>query len=152
MGIADIGQGGQWVPATQAAQALGLSDRTLRRHIAAGRYQVRYRGRNTLVLLPHRTDVPDGTADASAARPAAKSAIADASGVTELGAVARDALALLEREREARSQAEQAAAMWQERARNLEAENGRLHELLALPAHEEEPEPPRRWWQWWRRG
>jgi hypothetical protein len=49
------------------------------------------------------------------------------------------------------SRAEQAAAMWQERARTLEAENGRLQELLALPAHEEEPKLKRWWWQW-RRG
>jgi len=41
--------------------------------------------------------------------------------------------------------------MWQERARNLEAENGRLQELLALPAHEEEGELGGHWWQWWRR-
>jgi hypothetical protein len=50
-------------------------------------------------------------------------------------------------EREARSQAEQAAAMWQERARNLEAQ---VEQLLALPAHEE-MEPRRRWWQRWQR-
>src|SRR6185312_4944320 len=49
-----------------------------------------------------------------------------------------------------KSAAEQAAAMWQERARNLEAENGRLQEWLALPMHEEEP-PHRPWWAFWRR-
>ena len=52
-------------------------------------------------------------------------------------------------ERQRSSAAEQAAAMWQERARNLEAENDRLQELLALPAHEEEPESLHR--PWWRR-
>jgi hypothetical protein len=36
--------------------------------------------------------------------------------------------------------------MWQERARNLEAQ---VEQLLALPAHEAEPEPRRRWWRWW---
>jgi len=36
--------------------------------------------------------------------------------------------------------------MWQERARNLEAQ---VEQLLALPAPEEEP--ARRWWQIWRR-
>jgi hypothetical protein len=36
--------------------------------------------------------------------------------------------------------------MWQERARNLEAQ---VEQLLALLAHEEEP--ARRWWQIWRR-
>lgn len=75
----------------------------------------------------------------------------DMAAVAELGAVAREALAQLAQEREQRSHAEQAAAMWQERARNLEAEVGRLQELLALPAHEEAFEPSRRWWQWWRR-
>lgn len=55
----------------------------------------------------------------------------------------------LESERHRSSTAEQAAAMWQERARNLEAVNDRLQELLALPAHEEEPESLRR--PWWRR-
>ena len=48
------------------------------------------------------------------------------------------------------SQAEQAATLWQERARHLESEVVRLQELLALPAHEEEP-PRRRWWRWWHR-
>ena len=51
-----------------------------------------------------------------------------------------------DQERERASTAEQAAAMWQERARNLEVQ---VEQLLALPAHEEEP--LRRWWQWWRR-
>jgi hypothetical protein len=58
---------------------------------------------------------------------------------------------LLREQIDGRLRAEQAAAMWQERARNLEAENGRLQELLALPAHEDAFEPSRRWWQWWRR-
>lgn len=53
-----------------------------------------------------------------------------------------------ERERERASTAEQAAAMWQERARNLEAQ---VEQLLALPAHEEEPEPAWHRWTFWRR-
>jgi hypothetical protein len=36
--------------------------------------------------------------------------------------------------------------MWQERARNLEAQ---VEQLLALPAHEEEAMPQRRWWRFW---
>ena len=51
-----------------------------------------------------------------------------------------------DQERERASAAEQAAAMWQERARNLETQ---VEQLLALPAHEAEP-PGRRWWQFWR--
>jgi len=62
-----------------------------------------------------------------------------------------DVTVLLREQIDGRLRAEQAAAMWQERARNLEAENGRLQELLALPAHEDAFEPSRRWWQWWRR-
>jgi len=60
----------------------------------------------------------------------------------------------LDKERERANLAEQqarematAAAMWQERARNLEAE---LQHVLALPAHEEAPEPRRHWWAFWR--
>jgi hypothetical protein len=76
------------------------------------------------------------------------SPVLDGTAAAELGALAREALAQLALEREIRSQAEQAAAMWQERARNLDAENGRLQELLALPAHDGEPAMRRRWWQW----
>lgn len=39
--------------------------------------------------------------------------------------------------------------MWQERARNLEAQ---VDQLLALPAHEDEPGAARRRWAFWRRG
>ncbi len=73
----------------------------------------------------------------------------DTAAVAELGAVARQALAQLAQERDRASSAEQAAAMWQERARNLEGEIGRLQELLALPEHEEESR--RHWWERWKR-
>jgi hypothetical protein len=53
-----------------------------------------------------------------------------------------------DQERERASAAEQAAAMWQERARNLEVQ---VEQLLALPAHEEQEDPSRRWWRFWRR-
>jgi len=46
------------------------------------------------------------------------------------------------------SQAEQAAAMWQERARTLEAQ---VAQLLALPAHEESERPVPSRASWWRR-
>jgi hypothetical protein len=46
------------------------------------------------------------------------------------------------------SRAEQAAAMWQKRARNLESQ---VEQLLALSAHEEEPALTWRWWRLWRR-
>ena len=54
----------------------------------------------------------------------------------------------LQRERERSLQMAQVAAMWQERARNLEVQ---VEQLLALPAHEEQEEPARHWWRFWRR-
>ena len=69
--------------------------------------------------------------------------------VPDMEGTAVDALVeLLREERERAGAAEQAAAMWQERARNLEVQ---VEQLLALPAHEEQEEPARHWWRFWRR-
>lgn len=156
----DTSDGGYWLPLGQAARKLGVAERTIRRHIDAGRYHARRRGREVLVLLPHTGQgTPDGahrafplvapTADRRQGTPV----------TTDTGHAATDrAVAVLERlldeeradlvrERQARGQVEQVAAMWQERARNLEAQ---VEQLLALPAHEE-PESRRFWWRFWRR-
>jgi hypothetical protein len=61
--------------------------------------------------------------------------------VIELARLLREAL-------DGKSTAEQAAAMWQERARNLEVQ---VEQLLALPAHTDPTDAEHRWWQWWRR-
>jgi hypothetical protein len=66
------------------------------------------------------------------------------------GQDAGDLAQLLREQIAGRLRAEQAAAMWQERARNPEGEVSRLQELLALPAHKEAPQPRRSWWQLWR--
>ena len=47
--------------------------------------------------------------------------------------------------------AEQAAAMWQERVRQLEVENARLPEHPLLPPAVAAPTSVRRWWPWSRR-
>lgn len=157
---------GQWVPVPRAAPLLGLSESTLRRRVRDGRYQTRQEPYQSLeVLIPsepvadrHQT-LSSASSDGQEASPEVSEAQLLEESPAGLIGQALDALRLIaerERERSATleqraSQAEQAAAMWQERARNLEAENGRLHQLLVLPAHEEEFEPSRRWWQWWRR-
>jgi len=43
---------GRWLPFAVSARRLGVSERTLRRHIADGRYQVRHEGRRAAVFLP----------------------------------------------------------------------------------------------------
>jgi len=95
--------------------------------------------------------IPLGRTRTGQSRPTAQAGVAGTDRDVTL-ALVEAWTAQLSAERERASSAEQAAAMWQERARNLEAENGRLQDLLALPAHEEAFEPSRRWWQWWRRG
>ena len=74
------------------------------------------------------------------------SAVSDIA-VTELANLLREERERTERIEQQVVQAREAAAMWQERARYLEAQ---VEQLLALPAHEEEPAP--RWWRLWRRG
>lgn len=43
---------GSWLPFAIAARRLGASERTLRRHIAEGRYVVRHDGRRVAVFVP----------------------------------------------------------------------------------------------------
>ncbi len=130
---------GQWLSTTVAAAHLGVTERTLQRHIVAGRYRVDRKDGKVHVWLPTAVaHVPDDLS-------VNVGQLSDT--MSELSATVGHALTLLAEERtraadaEARaSQAEQAAAMWQERARGLEAQ-------LALP-----PPIRRPWWQWWRRG
>ncbi len=116
---------------------LGLSSVAVRKCAQRGTLQAGrmvYDGRPPVPPVPVQTTQVDGAAPESGA-------------MVELDVVARAALAPLARERKRHSHAEQAAAMWQERARNLEVANSRLQEPLALPAPA--PSPPRlRWWPW----
>jgi len=150
---------GQWYSTRLAAVHLGVTERTIQRRIASGHYRI---------------DRVDGNV-----RHSSDTAI-------DFSATVRRALDMLAEEREraaaadARaSQAEQSAAMWQERARNLEEETKRLYAQLALPPTQPEPVPStdpveelrakvdeltqrlqiqtdavisRPWWQRWRRG
>ncbi|MGI8915246.1 MAG: hypothetical protein ACR2JY_15915 [Chloroflexota bacterium] len=159
------------LPIAEAARQLSLSPKTLRRHAQQGTIPPE--------LSPEKTEMgwyltlptgyvwpvtsqgsPRGTSPSAEGRSevAHGSGTAVAQGTPAVEVAVKAAVAatadtwrpLLNQALDRASSAEQAAAMWQERARNLEGEVGRLQELLALPAHEEEP-PRRRWWQWWAR-
>lgn len=43
---------GSWLPFAICARRLGVSERTLRRHITEGRYRVRHDGRRVAVFVP----------------------------------------------------------------------------------------------------
>lgn len=144
---------GRWLPVVEAAHALRVSERTLRRQIQHGRHQTQSGERGTEVWVS-APPTPLGVPGSGAGHvPGGEDPVPGAARhVPDLEGQAVDALVeLLRDERERAGAVEQAAAMWQERARNLEAENGRLQELLALPAHEEDErstaagEP--HWWQ-----
>jgi len=182
------GSGGQWIPITQAAVLLGLSDRTLRRQRTTGRLRTRkvdghievWVSSTSMSANSHAAaDVSGFMADIAMPAADAGSSVADMS-ATAIAELAR----ALEREQE-RSQAAEhraennaaSAAMWQERARNLEEETKHLRTQLALPPTQPEPLPwtdpmeelrakveeltrqlqaqpdpePRSWWQRWQR-
>ena len=145
----------------EAVGALGLTEAAGRQRIARGRIAVTREGDRVYVHVdrdPVDVETKHAMFDGHdsgrvpiqhaflqptpPAVEAAKPIIAsegDQIAVTALERLLRDSLGRA-------STAEQAAAMWQERARNLEVQ---VEQLLALPAHEEEP--ARRWWRWWRR-
>jgi hypothetical protein len=156
------------LPLPEAARRLGLSSVAARKRAQRGTLHAEKVDGQWFVVLPGppsetsygpsngqatRTAQVDGQSVPSTNGQAVQvdGPTLDSAAAAELGTIAREALAQLAREREVRSQAEQAAAMWQERAHNLEGEIGRLQELLALPAHDEEPEMRRHWWHWRKR-
>ena len=183
---------GQWYSTRLAAVHLGVTERTIQRRIASGRYRTDRVDGNVRIWLPVAVGhEPDRSSDTIHPE-------SDIIGITsgdvrhlpdtaiDFSATVRRALDMLAEEREraaaadARaSQAEQSAAMWQERAHNLEEETKRLYAQLALPPTQPESVPstdpveelrakvdeltqrlqtqpdtviPRRWWQRWRRG
>ncbi len=155
------------MPVSEAAQWLGLSHLAVRKRCQRGTLTCQKRGEAWYVLVDGTvlaqgpaTDQEGTTGQAGMGRDVPAPDRADRPGRTSPLAEAVAATAAtwqvqLERERARASTAEQAAAMWQERARNLEGEIGRLQELLALPVHEDpsNPEPPTkpRFSAWWRR-
>lgn len=134
---------GRWLPVVEAASILDTTERTLRRRAIAGHVRSRQaNGRTEVWVAGQASDNAPVTVTED--RPAPESAQNDA--LLALERLLRDTL----REKDA---AQQSAAMWQERGRNLEAEvtrlAGQVEELLSLPAHEEPAIP---WWKkrWWR--
>lgn len=138
---------GRWLPASAAARALGITERSVRRRVAAGRLRARRTRQGTRVWVadadrPDAADAEDDGEDDGDAPDVRARTPADPSGAARLTVPVE----VWREERERASRAEQAAAMWQERSANLAAE---LERLLALPAHEEERPP---WWRLiWRR-
>lgn len=146
----------QYVPLPVAAERLGLSSLAVRRRCQRGTLDGQKRGGEWYVRLtgPSRPEGPVPDRDGPAHdqdEPARRDGPARPG--TAVHAARRDMaelVALLERTIERASAAEQAAAMWQERARNLETQ---VEQLLALPAHEEPERPGRRWrWPWRKEG
>jgi hypothetical protein len=155
---------GRWLSFPDAATALGVSVRSVRRYVQEGRYVTRWSEGVREVLLAEDRPLPSpdshmpsvdneapsedgqvyhgGQGRPSEDSPTPRALAAEGAAVDALVDLLHEAL-------DGKSAAEQAAAMWQERARNLEAENGRLQELLALPMHEEEQELRPRWWRFW---
>jgi excisionase family DNA binding protein len=151
--------GGHWVTLAQATGLLGVSDRTLRRQISSGELRTQRTGGRRLVWTPASSTLAaaaatgmtmaasDGVQNGAVAVTMASSdhEAAMAANQDTLAATLREWRSLLNAERGRASAAEQAAAMWQERARHLEAQ---VEQLLARPSHEEEP--TQRWWRFWR--
>jgi hypothetical protein len=150
---------GQWMTRAAAATLLGLSERTIRRYAALGQYRTRKVGQVVEVWVPLGGQSPASPGEGfdeqlplieendAAERSDGHPPLAIGQLMTMLHQLLDREMARADLERERASAAEQAAAMWQERARNLEAQ---VEQLLALPAHEEEP--ARRWWAFWQRG
>ncbi len=163
---------GRWLNVKDAANLLNISERSVRRHVQRGRLQHRFRERMTEVWIGTDTclteeDQPESAPDtlravpgrgmtvSGIATPAPDTVSAGPStpaapdiAVTELANLLREERERTERIEQQVVQAREAATMWQERARNLEAQ---VEQLLALPAYEEEPVAGRRWWRFWRR-
>ena len=161
----------------KAAALAGVTERTMRNRTAAGRYPTRLVGGKMQVLIAEDTEeAPVG--DRSASELDAEAFRLTVETFRQLLEAERlradEAHRHLDDERERRGQAEQAAAIHQERSRNLETEVQRLSAQLALPAPVHEPtsppdpvaalrsevellrarlEVPRApWWRIWRRG
>jgi excisionase family DNA binding protein len=153
------------LPVAEAAKVLGCSPNAVRQRIRRGTLAAAKVGEQWYVdvasqptpLRPTSADLLPGTTP-TASTDVRRVTAADDEAVAAL-------VELLHEERSDRQQertrglaleeqlrvARETAAMWQERARNLEGEVGRLQELLALPAHKEPDPSRRRWWERWRR-
>ncbi len=151
-----------YLSARQAADYCGVSEKTIRNWIAAGRLSADKSADGFRILVealaPLRRPAPQTPhpADGSADGVRADGRGDEAATVNLLPALA-DALQLVREQQERLLQATAAAAMWQERARMLEAELARLRETPALGPGEslssENPSllTPRPWWAFWRR-
>jgi hypothetical protein len=154
------------VPLAEAAKQLGLSVVAARRRAQRGTLESGKIEGEWYVTVPdrpdryvahraaHETDQRNGQSGLPSHDVPVPGPTVSASTDAAVAALERTVQQTLRRADQAEEKAREmaaAAAMWQERARNLEGEVGRLQELLALPAHEEPDPSRRRWWERWRR-
>ena len=150
----DAGQRLMWLPMAEAVRQLGISERTIRRRLAARTMNARRVGKVTLVAVSGDDLAAAGVATARPALSGAGEDVAENASQTAYIGLQRQELAevvsqavraaleapdgiLARRNRELTEElarAREAAAMWQERTAQL-----------ALPA------PRRPWWAIWRR-
>jgi len=173
------GPGGGTGPASvpEAARALGISERAVRKRITAGTIAAEKVGPAWVVALPAGTGATEGAVPAAPAVPGAAlgavpgavpgPALEAGAGGTDLAPLAD----LIERQSEEIQRLTAAATLWQERARHLE---GRVLALAAGPTHgtdvtqigvpgdfpppsggkgdgPPQASPAPRWRRWWRR-
>jgi len=140
------GTSGRWLSLAEAASALGVSVRTLRRRVASGEIRRQRSNGHVLFFVPHAATMAAETVTPTAmAAPVADMAqpMAEEAATVHPAVAALERALTAERERSALLETElraarEAAAMYQERSRNLEAQ-------VALP-----PPAKRPWWRrWW---
>ena len=168
----------EWVPIGDAAQQLGLSVDAMRRRVKRGEVCAEKRATpqggawwvRMVDTTPDAVQVapdgalrevangavhlaPGGGDGASRHAPGGTNGTTGGSAVareSEWAPIVRDLAERLERANADLLARTEAAAAWQGRADVLASELAKTRDQLALMAPKAEPEPPRRWWTFWR--
>jgi excisionase family DNA binding protein len=131
----------RWVSVKDAAEILGINERTVRKWIADGRLEKRPGDRGYQVLVSDQAAAAEADEQPETVPTPAAAHRRSRPGDIDLEPIAELVTSLTKRNEELAA----AAAMWQERARVLEERN---RELLALePGPIVEATPARPWWR-----